>query len=103
MEMKTVFISGASRGLGASIARVFASNKYNVIINYNKSEWEANRLKEALESKYNIKCFLYKCDVSNEFEVKDDTLCKVSKDIVVKSRMKKQDDGSVIMLRKKAY
>ncbi len=70
MEMKTVFISGASRGLGASIARVFASNKYNVIINYNKSEWEANRLKEALESEYNINCYVYKCDVSNEEEVK---------------------------------
>ena len=70
MEMKTVFITGASRGLGASIARVFASNKYNVIINYNKSEWEANRLKEALESEYNINCNVYKCDVSNEEEVK---------------------------------
>ena len=36
------------------------------------------------------------------FEVKDDTLCKVNKDIVVKRRLKKQDDGSVIMLRKRA-
>lgn len=69
--MKTVFISGASRGLGASIARVFASNKYNVIINYNKSEVEANRLKETLESEYNINCYVYKCDVSNEEEVQE--------------------------------
>lgn len=37
------------------------------------------------------------------FEVKDNTLCKISKDIVVKKRFKKQDDGSVMMLRKKAY
>lgn len=69
--MKTVFISGASRGLGASIARVFASNKYNVIINYNKSEVEANRLKETLESEYNINCYVYECDVSNEEEVQE--------------------------------
>ena len=69
--MKTVFISGASRGLGAIIAKTFASNNYNIIINYNKSEHEAINLKKDLESKYNIKCFLYKCDVSNEFEVKD--------------------------------
>ena len=34
--MKTVFISGASRGLGAIIAKTFASNNYNIIINYNK-------------------------------------------------------------------
>ena len=39
--MKTVFISGASRGLGAIIAKTFASNNYNIIINYNKSEHEA--------------------------------------------------------------
>lgn len=69
--MKTVFISGASRGLGAIIAKIFASNNYNIIINYNKSEHKAINLKKDLESKYNIKCFLYKCDVSNEFEVKD--------------------------------
>ena len=68
--MKTVFISGASRGLGAIIAKTFASNNYNIIINYNKSEHKAINLKKDLESKYNIKCFLYKCDVSNEFEVK---------------------------------
>lgn len=69
--MKTVFISGASRGLGAIIAKTFAGNNYNIIINYNKSEHKAINLKKDLESKYNIKCFLYKCDVSNEFEVKD--------------------------------
>ena len=33
--MKTVFISGASRGLGSSIAKTFASNNYNIIINHN--------------------------------------------------------------------
>lgn len=69
--MKTVFISGASRGLGSSIAKTFASNYYNIIINYNKSQKEANDLKEELENNYSIKCFLYKCDVSNEEEVKN--------------------------------
>lgn len=69
--MKTVFISGASRGLGSSIAKTFASNNYNIIINYNKSQKKANDLKEELENNYNIKCFLYKCDVSNEEEVKN--------------------------------
>ena len=69
--MKTIFISGSSRGLGSSIAKTFASNNYNIIINYNKSQKEANDLKEELENNYSIKCFLYKCDVSNEEEVKN--------------------------------
>ena len=69
--LRTVFISGASRGLGAIIAKTFASNNYNIIINYNKSEHEAINLKKDLESKYNIKCYLYKCDVSDELKVKE--------------------------------
>lgn len=46
--MKTVLITGASRGIGAETARVFAEHRgeYNVIINYNKSAGEAEALAE---------------------------------------------------------
>lgn len=46
--MKTVLITGASRGIGAETARVFAERRgeYNVIINYNKSAGEAEALAE---------------------------------------------------------
>ena len=47
--MKTVFISGASRGLGAIIAKTFASNNYNIIINYNKSEENAFKLEKLIK------------------------------------------------------
>lgn len=71
MDNKVVLITGASRGIGASTARVFASNNYNVVINYNNSEDDAKILSKELEQTYNIKTLVVKCDVSNEEEVKN--------------------------------
>lgn len=68
--MKTVLITGASRGLGASIAEVFAKNGYNIVLNYNNSYDEAMSLKEKLE-KYNVLVFPIKCDMSCEDEIKN--------------------------------
>ncbi len=41
---KTVLITGASRGIGASLAENFAAQSYNVVINYNSSKNEAMEL-----------------------------------------------------------
>lgn len=71
MSNKVVLITGASRGIGASVARVFAKNNYNVVINYNNSEEEALALAQNLENEFNIKTLLIKADVSNETEVKN--------------------------------
>lgn len=71
MSNKVVLITGASRGIGAATARVFAQKYYNVVINYNSSKEEAERLKEELENNYNIKAFTIKCDISKEEEVKN--------------------------------
>ena len=61
---KTVLITGASRGIGREMARLFAKNNYNVVINYNKSEKEAKELEEELNSEgYDVRIF--KADVSN--------------------------------------
>lgn len=68
---KTVLITGASRGIGACTAKVFAQNGYNVIINYNNSMDEALKLKEELENAYGVKALIIKCDVSIENEVID--------------------------------
>lgn len=68
---KTVLITGASRGLGASIAKTFAKNGDNIIINYNKSFDSANLLKKELEDKYNSKVLLVRADISLENEVKN--------------------------------
>lgn len=70
MERKTVLITGASKGLGASIAKVFAQHNHNIILNYNNSEEEALKLTEELK-KYNIEVLPVKADITNEDEIKN--------------------------------
>ena len=68
--MKTVLVTGASKGIGEQIAYKFASKNYNVIINYNTDFKNALRIKNDIETKYNVKAITIKCDVSKEEEVK---------------------------------
>lgn len=62
--MKTVLITGATRGIGRDTALVFARNGYNVAINYIKNDELANTLKSELTG-FGIQVNLYKTDVSD--------------------------------------
>ena len=68
---KVVLVTGSSRGIGKAIVTDFAEKGYDVVINYRKEEYEANKLREELENKYNIQALTIKADVSNEYEVKN--------------------------------
>ena len=70
MNKKVVLVTGASRGIGSAIVKKFASNSYDVIVNYNNSLLNAEELKEYLESK-NTNVMLIKADVSNDKEVEN--------------------------------
>ena len=61
---KTVLITGASRGIGSGIARVFAQNGANVAFTYSSSEAPALTLQEEL-SKLGVKVKAYKSDASS--------------------------------------
>ena len=64
--MKSVVITGASKGIGAECAKVFAEKGFNVLINYNASEKSALSLRQEIKESFpNIICEVYKCDVSN--------------------------------------
>lgn len=70
MERKTVLITGASRGLGAAIAKEFAKNNYNIILNYNNSKERALELTEELKQ-YNVEVLPIKADMTKEEEIKN--------------------------------
>ena len=61
---KVVIVTGASRGIGNSIAKLLSKEDYQVIANYNKSEIEAKKLKE----EFGVDIF--QADVSKREEVK---------------------------------
>lgn len=68
--MRNVLITGASRGIGAETARIFAKNGDRVFINYNRSENAARSLQSEL-SACGYDTVLAKADVSNSKEVNE--------------------------------
>ena len=71
MNNKVVLVTGSSRGIGRATAIEFSSRGYNVVINYNNSENEANNLKEYIQKSYNVEALSIKCDISSEEKVKN--------------------------------
>lgn len=66
MNNKVALITGSSRGIGKQIAIKFASNGYNVVINYKNSESDAIKLSKFIKENYNVDCICIKCDISLE-------------------------------------
>lgn len=65
MNNKTVLITGASKGIGASIAMKFAREGFkNIIITGNKSVDQLNALKHLLEQDYTCTCHAFVGDLS---------------------------------------
>lgn len=69
MNKKVVLVTGSSIGLGSEIIKKYASNDFNVVINYLTHEKEALELKSYVESNYNIKALCVKADISNEDDI----------------------------------
>ena len=67
---KIAIVTGASRGIGKEIAKELACSGIQVIANYNKSEKEAQKLKDELKEN-NINIDIFKADVSKTEECKN--------------------------------
>ncbi len=65
---KTIIITGASRGIGKAMAKEFAFNGYNVLMNYNHSCNEAKMLFDYLKER-GCSVELFRADVSIKSEV----------------------------------
>lgn len=77
--MKNVIVTGASRGIGAQIAKDFAKAGYNVLINYNNSKEQALEVKKEINNQFpNVIAEIYKCDVSNLRECEEMTEYAIS-------------------------
>lgn len=62
--MSTVLITGASRGIGAATARLFAQRGWDVAVNYNKSEEAAQVLVRELNG-LGVRAIAIRADVSD--------------------------------------
>ena len=67
--MKTVIVTGGSRGIGAAIVKELAKSNYNIVLNYNNSEEAAKQIQKELQEE-NIKIEIFKADISQRKEVK---------------------------------
>lgn len=77
-DVMNCLVTGGSRGIGKSTILKFASEGYNVVINYNNSQKDALELEQYIKNNYHVDVICIKCDVSQEDEVK--AMFKVIKD-----------------------
>lgn len=63
LNNKTAIVTGGSRGIGLTIAKALAKNKYNVVI-CSRNISQARKAKKQIES-FGVKCLAYKVDVSS--------------------------------------
>ena len=66
---KVAIVTGASKGIGAAIAKMYASEAARVVVNYHSSEEEGKKVVEEIKSEGG-RALLVKADVSKTTDVK---------------------------------
>ena len=64
-------ITGSSLGIGAKLAVRLASLNYNLFLTYYSNKVLIEKVREEIISKYNVKCYIKKCDLASEDDIKE--------------------------------
>lgn len=108
-ENKVAIITGASRGIGKEVAKKFAENKYDLVLNYASDKIDIENLKKEFEQ-YKVQVECIKANVANFEECEQMVNSAIEKygkiDVLVNNagitkdnllmRMKEQDFDDVI-------
>lgn len=70
MSNKVALITGGSRGIGKAIAEKFASEHYDLVINFMRKKSKAEETKVEIEEKYGVKVHIVKANVGELEQVK---------------------------------
>lgn len=69
MQIRTAFITGASRGIGRGIALALARNGYNLALTCRRNKEDLDAFAQELHSRYMIDVCTYQCNASSYPEV----------------------------------
>ncbi len=70
MGNKIALVTGSSKGIGRAIANELATNGFDIIIHYNKSESEAMEASEEIKAK-GVEVHIVQADLTKDSEVED--------------------------------
>jgi 3-oxoacyl-[acyl-carrier protein] reductase len=68
MAQRVILVTGAARGVGAAVCRHFATLGYDIVVNYNNSALQAEKLVEEISA--HARTALHQADISNPDSVK---------------------------------
>ncbi|GGH86100.1 enoyl-[acyl-carrier protein] reductase III [Pullulanibacillus pueri] len=70
MSNKVALITGGTRGIGKAIAEKFASEGYDLVLNFMRKKSNAEATQNELEEKYNIRVHIVKANVADLENIK---------------------------------
>ncbi len=71
VTIKTVVVTGGSRGIGAAVCAAFAREGCAVAVNFKKNREKAEKLALTLTETYGVPCIAVGCDVSDSAQVSE--------------------------------